>query len=254
MGGWRAVLCVAILALAAMSSPAAAEKRVALVIGNDRYDSLPDLNNARRDATDIAEQLRKLGFETELKTDVTERTFGRTLARFGAMLEGADVGLVFYAGHGIQVDGRNYLVPSDGRVEVEEDLPYEAIPADRLLSVMREAGTPLNIVILDACRDNPLPQRTRSAKRGLAVVQVPAGAEGTAILYSAGPGQVAEDGPPGGNGVFTAALLEVLGQPGLVLEEVFKIVNRRVREATGNTQKPFLSVSMHKDFYFVEND
>ena len=113
-------------------------------------------------------------------------------------LNPADVGLVFYAGHGIQLDGKNYLVPSDARVEVEEGLRFEAIQASEFLETMANAGTPLNIVIIDACRDNPLPKRSRSGLRGLAIVAVPKSIKGTAILYSAGAGQVAQDGSKGG--------------------------------------------------------
>jgi formylglycine-generating enzyme required for sulfatase activity len=232
------------------ASPALAETRVALVIGNDNYATLPSLNNAVTDARGIAAKLKSLGFETILETNVGRRKIGRTLARFRGLLAKADVGLVFYAGHGIQLDGENYLVPSDARVEIEEDLPYEAVRASDFLATMADAGTPLNIVIIDACRDNPLPKRTRSGARGLAVVTVPQSIKGTAILYSAGAGQVAQDGPPGGHGVFTGALLDVLDRPGLKLEDVFKQTAAKVSAATGNKQDPWINSSVKGDFYF----
>ena len=160
------------------------------------------------------------------------------------------MGLVFYAGHGIQLDGKNYLVPSDARVEVEEGLRFEAIQASEFLETMANAGTPLNIVIIDACRDNPLPKRSRSGLRGLAIVAVPKSIKGTAIFYSAGAGQVAQDGPKGGHGVFTGALLDVLDRPGLKLEEVFKQTAAKVSDATGNKQDPWITSSVKSDFYF----
>ena len=243
-----AIGCLIAWSLAA--SPALAETRVALVIGNDTYATLPNLNNAGTDARGIAAKLTSLGFETILETNVGRRKIGRAIARFRGRLAKADVGLVFFAGHGIQLDGENYLVPSDARVEVEEDLPYEAVRASDFLVAMADAGTPLNIVIIDACRDNPLPKRTRSLSRGLAVVAVPQSIKGTAILYSASPGQVAQDGPPGGHGVFTGALLDVLDRPGLKLEDVFKQTAAKVAAITDNAQDPWINSSVKGDFYF----
>ena len=183
-----------IVGLASAAGVVLAETRVALVIGNDEYATLPNLNNAGNDARGVAAKLKSLGFETILHTNVGRRELGRTLARFQDQLAKADVGLVFYAGHGIQLDGKNYLVPSDARIEVEEDLRFEAIQASEFLETMANAGTPLNIVIIDACRDNPLPKRSRSGLRGLAIVAVPKSIKGTAILYSAGAGPGAASG------------------------------------------------------------
>ncbi|MBT7757796.1 MAG: caspase family protein, partial [Rhodospirillaceae bacterium] len=125
---------------------------MALVIGNDTYDTLPALNNARADARGMAEKLRSLGFEVILKLDAGRRSFGRALAEFEGKAADAEVGLVFYAGHGIQSGGSNYIVPSDAQIEAEEDLRYEGLDYQDLLEAMKRAGTRLNIVILDACR------------------------------------------------------------------------------------------------------
>ena len=234
-------------------APAAdAAKRVALVIGNDTYATLPDLNNSRTDAKGMAAKLRSLGFDVILKQDVSRRGLFRALADFEGRLKDADVGLVFYAGHGIQADGTNYLVPSDAKIEIEDDLRYEGIKADDFLEVMERAGTPLNIVILDACRDNPLPRRTRSAVRGLTVPVIPKGIKGTAIVYSAAPGQTAQDGPKGGHGVFTGQLLKVLDRPGLTLERVFKETATLVAAATNGRQDPWINSSVKGDFFFRE--
>jgi formylglycine-generating enzyme required for sulfatase activity len=233
------------------SVPAAqAAKRVALVIGNDTYDALPNLVNARTDARGMAKTLRKFGFEVILKLDADRLSFGRALTEFEGKAASADVGLVFYAGHGVQSNGLNYLVPSNAQVEAEDDLRFQGIEAGAFLQAMRTAGTRLNILILDACRDNPLPKRTRTAKRGLTVTAVPQGIGGTAIVYAAGQGQRAQDGPEGGHGIFTGALLQVLEQPGLKLGEVFNQTAKRVITLTNNQQRPWINRSDFSDFVF----
>jgi uncharacterized caspase-like protein len=248
--GWHtvtlAVLCLVLL----LAQNAYAAKRVALVIGNDTYETLPSLNNARADAKGMAAKLRELGFGVILKLNASRRDMGRALSEFEAKASNADVGLVFYAGHGIQADGVNFLVPSNAQIEAEEDLRFEGIDSSQFLVTMKRAGTRLNIVILDACRNNPLPRRTRSASRGLTVTSVPAGIKGTAIVYSAAPGQVAQDGPKDGNGVFTGELLKVLAKPGLKLEDVFKQTAIQVARATNGKQKPWMNSSLTGDFYF----
>ena len=246
----RISLILGAILLLGFSPATQAENRVALVIGTDAYAMLPDLNNAAKDAEGMAAKLRGLGFDVILRLNATERHMGRALTDFENRLTKAQVGLVFYAGHGIQADGRNYLIPADAQVEIEEDLRYEGIDSGDFLEAMKRAGSPLNIVVLDACRDNPLPRRTRSAARGLAVVPVPKGIQGTAILYSAAPGQTAQDGPKGGHGVFTGELLKALDQPGLKLEDVFKRTATQVAALTRNTQDPWFHSSIKGDFYF----
>ena len=195
-------------ALLFVSVSAQGERRVALVIGNDKYAHFPDLNNTGKDARDMAAKLEALGFDVIARYNSSRRATGRAIQQFSAKLSAGGTGLVFYAGHGVQADGTNYLIPSNAEIEIEieADLRYEALDANDILRAMKAAGNPLNIIILDACRDNPLPKRTRSAARGLAITAIPSGVKGTAILYAAGPGQTAQDGSKGGNGVFTGAL------------------------------------------------
>ena len=149
--GWLLLLLLA-------TSPALAERRVALVIGNDAYTHLPKLNNARKDAEGMAAKLQELGFETILKVNASERDMARALRDFEGRLSSGAVGLAYFAGHGIQADGKNYLIPANANIEVEADLSVEALTAQDILASMERAGNPLNILILDACRDNPLPR------------------------------------------------------------------------------------------------
>jgi len=202
-----------------MAAPlnASASKRVALVVGNNDYTTLAALNNAEKDARDMAQTLRGLGWEVVDLYNSSQRDMGRAIAKFEGLLMTAEAGLFFYAGHGIQANGDNWLVPIDADVEAEVDLQYEAISARNVLTAMKNADVPVNIVILDACRDNPLKKRTRSASRGLQAPEVPSGLRGTTILFSAAPGEVAQDGPQGGNGVFTGKLLAELKRPGQTL-------------------------------------
>jgi len=237
-----------------MAAPlnASASKRVALVVGNNDYTTLAALNNAEKDARDMAQTLRGLGWEVVDLYNSSQRDMGRAIAKFEGLLMTAEAGLFFYAGHGIQANGDNWLVPIDADVEAEVDLQYEAISARNVLTAMKNADVPVNIVILDACRDNPLKKRTRSASRGLQAPEVPSGLRGTTILFSAAPGEVAQDGPQGGNGVFTGKLLAELKRPGQTLEEVFKATARGVNAATNRSQMPWFNSSLSGDFYFNE--
>lgn len=232
----------------------AKEQRIALIIGNNNYQHLPVLNNAVTDARSMAAKLGERGFETILRVNAKHREMHRALSIFQSKLASGGTGLVFFAGHGIQSGSRNFLMPVDALVEVEDDLEAEAMDAQRILVAMEEAGNPLNIVILDACRDNPLPRRKRSAARGLTMVQIPKGAKGTAILYSAGPGESAEDGAPGGNGIFTGELLKAMDNSGMTLEQVFKETSRNVLAKTNNRQRPWALTSIQGDFYFLPPD
>ncbi|MGB0750260.1 MAG: SUMF1/EgtB/PvdO family nonheme iron enzyme [Magnetospiraceae bacterium] len=247
------IFILLILLFPLTDSIAAGETRVALVIGNNDYThpALPDLNNARTDAEGVAKSLENLGFKVTLLVDATRRRMVRGIAVFEQDLEKADVGLVFYAGHGIESQGINYLIPTDARLEIEADLRAEAVDASQILDAMHYSGAPMNILILDACRDNPLPRRTRSASRGLTRQSLPQNAAGIAILYSAGEGQVAQDGPPGGHGVFTGKLLQALEQPGLKIEDVFKRTAAAVATETGY-QRPFMMFNIQGDFIFNE--
>jgi uncharacterized caspase-like protein len=240
------VLCVLVL----IASTADAAKRVALVIGNDTYQALPNLINARTDARGMAAKLKVLGFDVILKLDADHRSMVRALADFQGRASSAEVALVFYAGHGIQSKGVNFLIPSNAAIEVEVDLHSEGMDAGDFLHAMKNAGANLNIVIMDACRNNPLPTRRGVDARGLTVTAPPKGIKGTALVFSAAPGEQAQDGPEGGHGIFTGVLLEVLDRPGLKLEEVFKQTVDRVSRLTNNEQKPWINFSYSGDFVF----
>ena len=181
-------------------------RKVALVIGNGAYRTQP-LANPVLDATAMAKVLKDLGFEVVSLTDADRTRSVRGLADFKGRLRGAGVGLFYFAGHGIQMDGQNYLLPADTDMQNEDQVKYNTLRLDDVLDTLAQAGTPVKIVILDACRNNPF-QRTRGATGGLAAVtQSP---EGTLIAYSTAPGRVAKDGNPGENGLYTRHLLEAM--------------------------------------------
>jgi len=229
---------------------APAERRVALVIGNDTYQVVhPQLQNAANDARDMGQALRDSGFDTTVKTNVKRRDLYQLIDAFAAKISASPdtVGLFYYAGHGIQANGKNFLIPVDADLSNESDLEAEAVDAGKVLRAMDEARNSVNIIILDACRDNPLP-KGRSLARGLVSMQAP---RGTFVGYAAAPGQTARDGDPGGNGIFTGTLVEQLAVPGLPLEEVFKRTIRGVQERTGGKQVPWMESSLQGNFYFT---
>src|SRR5215470_312039 len=198
--------------------PAVAAKRVALVIGNGAYQEAGTLNNPVNDAADMAKALTQMGFDAVLGLDLDRRGFDEKLRAFSRSLDDADAAVLFYAGHGLQVSGRNYLVPVDARLKSERDLDFESIGLDFILRQMesgREGKT--NIVFLDACRDNPLARNlarsmgTRSASVGRGLAEVHTGV-GTFIAYSTQPGNVALDGK-GRNSPFAAALVRRVLEP-----------------------------------------
>jgi cyclophilin family peptidyl-prolyl cis-trans isomerase/uncharacterized caspase-like protein len=227
--------------------PAATEQRTALVIGNSTYSSGP-LKNPVNDAMDMAAMLKRLGFKVILKTNVRFRDMDSAIREFGRNLSRSEVGLFYFAGHGIQVGGVNYLIPVSATIEKEEDVRYEAVDAGRVLSEMAHANNGLNIVILDACRNNPFARSFRSESRGLAIIgHVPKGAF---ISYATSPGDVAQDGE-GRNSPYTKSLLRYMKQPGLPIESVFKKVRQTLDDETGGKQIPWESSSLKGDFYFV---
>jgi len=229
------------------SLPAATEQRVALVIGNGAYSSGP-LKNPVNDATAMANQLQKLGFTVILKKNVNLRGMEDALTDFGDRLKRGGVGLFFYAGHGLQVGGTNYLVPIGAKISREADIKYETLDAGKILDEMATANNELNIVIFDACRDNPYSRSFRNASRGLAVVSnAPVG---TFISYSTSPGNVASDGD-GRNSPYTEALLWYMKEPGLTIEQVFKGARAKLGKDTGGKQIPWELSSLQGEFYFV---
>lgn len=242
-------LYLLLLALSLLTQALAAEstagKRLALVIGNADYPASP-LRNPVNDATAMARTLRKLGFEVMDGTDMTHRQMMALLDNFGEKIRKADIALFYYAGHGMQLDGQNYLIPIDADLRSEQEARYKAVNAGLLLAKMEVADARINLMILDACRNNPFARSFRSSQQGLAQMDAPSG---TLIAYATAPGQVASDGA-GSNGLYTEALLKHLDQPGLKVEDVFKRVRIEVREATGGEQTPWESSSLVGDFYF----
>ena len=224
---------------------ATSESRVALVIGNADYQT-GRLRNPVNDSKDMAEILRRLGFEVITRTNADKRAMVLAIREFGKKLRSTDVGLFYYAGHGVQIDGRNYLIPIAANISTEPEVEFEAVNAERVLATMEEADNPVNIVMLDACRDNPLARSFRSKSRGLARMEAPVG---SFVAYATAPNSVARDGE-GRNGVFTGYLLKHIITPGIKIEDVLKRVRKDVMEETGNKQVPWQSSSLTGDFYF----
>ncbi len=234
------------LLLLAVGAVHAAEKRVALVIGNGAYVNSP-LRNPVNDAEDIASMLQRLGFEVIRKTNANRKTLRRSLREFREQLHQDTVGLFYFAGHGMQVEGRNYLIPVGADVASEDEIPDEAIDAASVLRKMKSANNVMNIVILDACRNNPFARSFRSGSRGLTRMDAPTG---SIIAYATAPDSVAADGA-GRNGVYTKHLLNSLATPGLSIEYMFKKVRNGVIDETGGNQTPWEESSLRGDFYFT---
>jgi effector-binding domain-containing protein len=239
------LLCVAVVQGAQERGIKITEGRLALVIGNGAYQTAP-LNNPINDAEDMAAILKKLGFKVILKKNADQRTMEDSIRYFGRQLRNGDVGLFYFAGHGIQVEGRNYLMPVDAKIESESDVKYEAIDAGRILGKMEDAENRLNIVILDACRNNPYARAFRSDQSGLARMDAPTG---SMIAYSTAPGEAAAEGP-GRNGIFTKYLIQHMMTPNLSIEQVLKRVRIDVARQTNGRQIPWESSSLMGDFYF----
>lgn len=243
------MLRLAAVVVALFAPLATAEPRIALVIGNGAYASSP-LTNPASDAQLMSRTLTGLGFEVIERRDGDQATMKRAIQDFGLKLERAGptaVGLFFYAGHGVQLNGRNYLIPTRARIERDSDLEIEAVSADWVLEQMRYARNRLNLVILDACRNNPFVRSFRSADRGLARMDAPAG---VLIAYSTAPGDVAADGNSR-NSPYTEALARVMREPGQPVEQVFKRTRIAVLGATDGRQTPWESSSLTGDFYFL---
>lgn len=245
------ILLLACLGIAAAAEPqrnsgigaASGEKRVALVIGNSIYKDAP-LKNPVNDARDMAAALRKLGFEVIEKTNVTQKEMNRAIVQFGEKLRADTVALFFYAGHGIQVKGKNYLIPVDAQIQSEASIRAETVDVDGVLDQLTVSS--LNIVILDACRNNPFERRFRSIGGGLAQMDAP---KGSLIAYATAPGKTAADGDSR-NGLYTQELLKHIQTPDLPLEAVFKRVRVGVMTASGEVQTPWETSSLTGEFFF----
>jgi uncharacterized caspase-like protein len=248
---FKAAAAASLLAIIA-SNPALAENRVALVIGNSAYRAVSPLPNAQNDARSMADMLGAAGFEVMNTPDLSQDDLRKTIGEFAGKLaqKGPDtVALVFYAGHGIQVDGENFLVPVDVDPKREADIPLQAVRLNDLLNTLNSVPNKMRILMLDACRNNPFPAINQSTGRGLAMVDTKTGAPGTFISYSTSPGSEAEDGT-GSNSPYTTALMKVAREPGLPIEEAFKRVRVSVNDATQGRQVPWESSSLTSDFRF----
>jgi hypothetical protein len=224
---------------------AATERRIALVIGNGQYE-IGRLKNPANDAADMATALQRAGFTVILKKNVRLQEMEDAIENFGNRLKRGGVGLFYFAGHGAQVSGVNYLIPIGAKIYRESDVKYQSVDVNKILDEMANANNGLNIVMLDACRDNPYARSFRNTARGLAIVS--SAPTGTVISYSTGPGNVARDGE-GRNSPYTSALIQYMKKPGLTIEDVLKGVRQKLRKETG--QVPWELSSLEGKFYFT---
>jgi Caspase domain len=249
---WAALLC---LALATATRVAAAEKRVALVMGNSAYQHTQALRNPRNDAADISKELKRLGFRVISGVDLDKSGMDQKIRDFAEAIAGAEAGVFFYAGHGLQVSGQNYLVPIDAKLTTAQALDFEMVRLDLIQRVM-ERETKTNVIFLDACRNNPLSRNlaramgTRSMEVGTGLAPVESGL-GTLISFSTQPGNVALDGQ-GRNSPFAEALVKYLASPTEDLSSMLVSVRNDVMKTTENKQVPWEHSALRAKFYFQE--
>lgn len=247
---WRlaAGLTVALVASAAPTWAAVSptsEPRHALVIGNANYATAPLINSVN-DATAVAKVLEKAGFKVDLRLDANQRQLQDAVTAFGDRLRGGGAGLFYFAGHGVQIKGRNFLMPVGTDIRREDEVPFKAVDVQQILDKMDTAKNRINVVILDACRDNPFARASRSGGGGLSQMDAPIG---SLVAFATGPGSVASDGK-GTNGLYTQHLLANIERPGMSIEEVFKRVRLGVRLDSNGGQVPWESTSLEGDFVF----
>ena len=222
------------------------KKRYALIIGNGKYEMGP-LRNPENDANAIASELKKLGFDVMVYTDLGLEEMKKRIREFGNKITAnKGVGLFFYAGHGLQVSGENYIVPIDAHISNLQDIEEQAVNLSRITGEMAYAQNDLNIIILDACRNNPFEGSEDGGGKGLASAAAPSG---TFLAFATAPGSVAADGS-GSNGLYTQELLKSLNQQGLKIEDIFKEVRRNVYKLSSKQQTPWENSSIFDDFYF----
>jgi WD40 repeat protein len=228
-------------------SDTSSQKRLALVIGNGNYTN-STLANPENDAREIKRALAIYGFDVIEYENLNQSQIKKAMDEFGEKLKNYDVGLFFYAGHGIQSKGYNYLIPVDASLRSEEQVEYDCVQADRIVGLMEASGTKVNIIILDACRNNPFERSwTRaSSGKGLAYMNAPSG---TLIAYATAPGSTASDGS-GQNGLYTSAILESIKIPNITILQMFQNVRSIVSQKSGKQQIPWESTSLTGDFYF----
>jgi Caspase domain len=221
------------------------EQKNALVIGNADYKVGP-LKNPVNDARDVARVIKKKGFNVTLLTNTTRRQMKLAIKKFGGELRKGGVGLFFYAGHGMQVNGVNYLIPIGAHIQEEDEIEFEAVESNLVLKKMDSAGNRLNMVFLDACRDNPFARSFRSSTKGLAAMDAPSG---TLVAFATAPGRTAADGD-GKNGLFTGHLIRHMETPGLPLTKMMMMVRKDVLRDSKKKQTPWDVSSLTGDFYF----
>lgn len=219
-------------------------QKLALVVGNGAYPKWP-LRNPANDARAVAQALTSVGFSTTSAIDVTLQNLDRTISAFVAKVKQGDTVAFYYAGHGIQLEGENYLVPIDFDAKDEADAKYAAYAASRVQERIEKAGARVTLVVLDACRNNPF-AATRSTSGGLAAMGT---GKGTLIAFATAPGKTADDNPTGNNGLFTTHFITALQQPGLTIDQVFNRVRERVYNASGGKQVPWTVSSVIGEVY-----
>jgi uncharacterized caspase-like protein len=224
------------------------EKKFALVIGNKNYTVGP-LANSENDATDLSSLLQRKNFDVTKVINGTRLEMREAIRSFASKIAEGGVGLFYYSGHGVQVDGENFLVPVDADIEFKEEVADECIAVSTILRYMETTNNRLNIIILDACRNSPFKSFARSGEQGMLRVEAPTG---SIVAYSTAPGSTASDGT-GRNGLYTSKLIKYMDVPGLKLEEIFKQVRIDVSKESNNLQKPWESNSLMGDFYFDSN-
>lgn len=250
--GRRLFLALAVLGALALRADAQTARRVALVIGNGTYEEAGALANPVNDALDVAAKLREIGFEVIEGHDLGKRELEKKIGEFSDALDGNGVGMFFYAGHGLQVNGRNYIVPVDAEIDVPVKLQLEAVPMDEILDIM-EQQTRTSLVFLDACRNNPFGRGLKASSRSAAPLPGLAqfdSTRGSFIAFSTAPGAVAMDGA-GRNSPFAAALLSHIAEPGQSINDLMIEVRRDVVAATKDQQRPWEQGSLLERFEFV---
>jgi hypothetical protein len=231
-----------------MQSPPPADQRVALVIGNSNYQTAPKLANPGNDAQSMAQLLNSAGFEVTQATDLTRRDMVKVVQDFSARVAErgpGTVAMIYYAGHGVQVAGENYLLPVDAKITAPSDLDGNSVRLVDVMGTLESIPSRMRIVVLDACRNNPFPE-VNDTGRGLAIVDAP---KGSIVGYSTAPGMEAQDGD-GNHSPYTSAFLNVAREPNLPIEQLFKRVRLQVNSTTDGRQTPWESSSLTSDFYF----
>ncbi|TIH14885.1 caspase family protein [Marinifilum sp. JC120] len=228
------------------ASDCLAQKRLALLIGNSAYQKIGALKNPVNDVIAMNRSLKNAGFDVMLIKNADRTNMGRAIDDFGRKLKNYDVGLFYFSGHGLQVNGINYLCPLGMSIQGQSDVQYEAIDAGKVLAKMEDAGNRMNIVILDACRNNPFKRSFRSMRNGLAQMDAPTG---SFIAFATAPGKTALDGR-GNNSPYVTHMLSNMNRKGVTIEQFFKKVRQGVIKDTSRKQVPWESSSLVGDFYF----